>query len=166
MKESAKAWVSPDYHPVIDEVEIVPPNSTFADRASLSIGRRVMMSYHGLGHTDADILVGVPDAGVWFMGDLIEESAPPAFGDSYPLDWPLTVRLAMEGVDGAIVPGHGDVVDREFVQNQHEELVAVAELATWVIADEMSLEEAASRGPYSPEVMTSALGRALEVAKS
>lgn len=165
MKTSAKTWIPQEYHPVIDEVEITPPKSTFADRASLSIGRRVVMSYHGLGHTDADIIVGVPDADVWFLGDLIEESAPPAFGDSYPLDWPLTLRLAMEGVQGALVPGHGDVVDSQFVQNQHEELVAVAELAARVIGEELSLEKAVGLGPYSLEVTRSALERALEVSK-
>ena len=40
MKTSAKTWIPQEYHPVIDEVEITPPKSTFAERASLSGLRR------------------------------------------------------------------------------------------------------------------------------
>lgn len=163
MKDRAKKWLPHGDHPAIDEVEIMPPTRTFADKASLAIGREIELSFHGMGHTDSDIIVAVPDSDVCFMGDLIEEGAPPAFGDSYPRLWPLTLRLATSGRTGTIVPGHGDVVDSAFVRNQHEELVAVAELATFFIAGEMEMEEAASKGPYSNEVMLSALHRAQEV---
>ena len=163
MKQGAKRWLSEEWHGAIDEVEIVPPHLTFSRTASINIGRGVEMRYLGLGHTDADIVIGVPDADVTFMGDLIEEGAPPAFGDAYPLSWPLTVRLAMESLSEPIVPGHGDVVDLGFIRAQHEELVAVAELATSCIEGETNVEDAAARGPYPVEVMTMALERAMAV---
>ena len=164
MKEGAKTWVAPENHPEIDEVIVTPPNQTFSTSASLSIGREVSLSYHGLGHTDADILISVADAGVTFVGDLVEESAPPYFGDGYPLTWPLTMRLAMESMQATVVPGHGDVVDVDFVRSQREELVSVAELATSVIEGELVIEEAALLGPYPDEVMTTAIQRAVAVA--
>lgn len=151
-------------NPEIDEVEIVPPTKTFADRASLDIGRAIEMNYFGFGHTDADIVVAVPDADVSFFGDLVEEGAPPSFGDSYPVAWPLTLRLASENLSRTIVPGHGDVVDPGFVQSQHEELVAVAELATDFVNGEIDLDEAAASAPYAEEVMRRALLRAQAVA--
>jgi glyoxylase-like metal-dependent hydrolase (beta-lactamase superfamily II) len=166
MKAGAKEWLPADLHTVIDEVEIVPPAKTFSDTASLHIGKAVEMSYHGLAHTDADIVISIPDSGVAFMGDLVEESAPPSFGDSFPVLWPLTLSLAMTDVPDVIVPGHGDVVDRAFVRSQHEELVAVAELATMVIGGEVGIEEAVGLGPYPAEVMRSALERAAEVASA
>jgi glyoxylase-like metal-dependent hydrolase (beta-lactamase superfamily II) len=163
MKQGAKTWLPEQYHSAIDEVEITPPTRTFSDRASMSIGRTVEMSYHGLAHTDADIVITVPDEGVAFMGDMVEESAPPNFGDGYPVTWPLSLRLAMEGAPNSIVPGHGDVIDGVFVETQHEELVAVAELSTRLIAGEVTIREAAASGPYPEAVMQSALQRALEV---
>jgi glyoxylase-like metal-dependent hydrolase (beta-lactamase superfamily II) len=164
MKTAAKEWLPHQHHDEIDQVEIVPPRRTFAERASIGIGRDVDLSYHGFGHTDADIVVTVPDADVSFFGDLVEEGAPPSFGDSYPVAWPLTLRLAFQSMPGTIVPGHGDVVDSKFVQSQHEELVAVAELATDFVTGEVDLQEAASAGPFSDEVMREALLRAQAVA--
>lgn len=164
MKTAAKEWVPAGHHPEIDEVEIVPPTKTFAEQASIDIGRPIEMSYHGFGHTDADVIVTVADADVSFVGDLVEEGAPPSFGDSYPVAWPLTLRLASDNLSRTIVPGHGDVVDPDFVRSQQEELVAVAEMATDFVDGELDLGEAASSGPYSVEVMRSALLRAQAVA--
>lgn len=164
MREAAKRWVPAELHHLVDEVVISPPDRVFASEASVEVGRRVELSYHGLGHTDSDIVVTVPDAGVSFVGDLVEESAPPYFGDSYPVVWPLTMRLAIEDMGEVVVPGHGDVVDHGFVRTQHDELVAVAELATRVIEGELVTEEAAKLGPYPRGVMLTALNRAAEVA--
>ncbi|HEX9761650.1 MAG TPA: MBL fold metallo-hydrolase, partial [Acidimicrobiia bacterium] len=163
MKEGAKRWLDPARHAEIDAVEIVAPQMTFSDRVSIDIGRAVDLSFHGLGHTDADIRILVGDADVMFLGDLTEEGGPPSFGDSYPMIWPLTLRLALGDATGVIVPGHGDVVDRLFVEQQHGELVAVAELAAACISGDMSVGDAARRGPFPAEVMTGALERAIEV---
>ncbi|HUG32972.1 MAG TPA: MBL fold metallo-hydrolase, partial [Acidimicrobiia bacterium] len=90
MMDSARHWLGSDRADELEEVDIVPPKKTFSERASLDIGRRVEMSYHGFGHTDSDIVVTVPEAEVSFLGDLVEEGSPPVFGDGYPLAWPLT----------------------------------------------------------------------------
>lgn len=164
MKKQAMGWFPSERTEEIDEVEIAPPVKTFSEQASLDVGRQIEMSYHGLGHTDSDIVVRVPDADVAFFGDLIEEGAPPSFGDGYPVSWPLALRLASESLPGVIVPGHGDVVDAAFVHSQHEELVVVAEMSSRYVAGEIDLEEAVANGPYPEEVMKSALVRAQAVA--
>lgn len=164
MKVEAKKWMDSQRHPEIDAVEIIPPSATFSQEASLDIGRGIELRYHGFGHTDADLVVSVPDADVAFFGDLVEEGAPPSFGDSYPVAWPLTLRLASNHMTGTVVPGHGDVVDPAFVSTQREELVEVAELATSFVNGELGLAEACSSGPYSQDVMRSALLRAQAVA--
>jgi glyoxylase-like metal-dependent hydrolase (beta-lactamase superfamily II) len=69
MKAAAKEWLPAGRHSEIDAVEIVPPMQTFAERASLEVGRSIELSYHGFGHTDADIIVTVPDVDVSFFGD-------------------------------------------------------------------------------------------------
>ncbi|GGO77630.1 MBL fold metallo-hydrolase [Nonomuraea cavernae] len=142
-----------DRHAEVREVEIVPPDHTFATGATLDIGGRVVQLRHfGLGHSSNDVVTQVPDAGVVFAGDLVEEGAPPAFGDSYPLDWPgTTAAMLAELPDRVIVPGHGAVVDRAFVESQHADLVAAAELARRAHVE--GLRDLIGRFPY-PEGVT------------
>jgi glyoxylase-like metal-dependent hydrolase (beta-lactamase superfamily II) len=111
----------------VREVEIVPPEHTFSDRISLDIGRAVDLRYHGRGHTNSDISVTV--AGVVFAGDLVEESAPPSFGDAYPLDWPVALDGLLKSVEGVVVPGHGRPVDRAFVEQQRADIAVTVDLA-------------------------------------
>jgi glyoxylase-like metal-dependent hydrolase (beta-lactamase superfamily II) len=89
--------------------------------------RRVTIARPGRGHTDADLVVSVPGATgertVIFTGDLIEESGDPAIdSDSDVAAWPDTLDrlLAIGGPDAIYVPGHGRVVDAEFVRHQQD----------------------------------------------
>lgn len=164
MKEDAKAWLDEEMHPQIDEVAIVPPTQVFSAKASLDIGRDVHLAYHGFAHTDADIVVEVEDADVVFFGDMIEEGAHPSFDDSHPTAWPVTLQLASHDTTGTFVPGHGDVVDRAFVNGQLEELGTVASIAQRLIAGEIDLDVATRSGPYPIEVMRTALLRAQALA--
>jgi len=86
-------------------------------------GRAVTLVHPGPAHTDHDVFVHVPDVGVVFAGDLVEQGAPPSVGpDSHVSDWPtaLDAILALNPV--TIVPGHGDPVDADFVRRQRDEL--------------------------------------------
>jgi glyoxylase-like metal-dependent hydrolase (beta-lactamase superfamily II) len=166
MKADALEWLPKDQHAEIGETVIVAPSATFSDRVSLDIGRQVDLSFHGRAHTDADIRIIVPDAGVAFLGDLIEEGGPPSFGDSYPTIWPTTLQYAMQKSPEVLVPGHGDVVDRAFAEGQRAELAAVADLADACLRGELSVGEGSVRGPFSEEVMRSALDRAMEVGQA
>lgn len=108
-----------------------PPDRTFVGRASVDLGDRgVDLRFLGRGHTDHDVVAVVPDAGVVFAGDLVEEGAPPSFGDAFPLDWPATLGHLLDAAgEGLIVPGHGEVVDRDFVAAQLGEIAFLAEMA-------------------------------------
>jgi hypothetical protein len=110
------------------ETTIVAPNRIFPPPAHhLDIGgRQVELRYLGRGHTDNDIVITIDD--VLFAGDLIEEGGPPLFGDAYPAEWPGTVATMETLIRGPVVPGHGDVVDAEFVHAQRELLQSVAHL--------------------------------------
>jgi glyoxylase-like metal-dependent hydrolase (beta-lactamase superfamily II) len=98
------------------------------DDAVVELGNReVGIARPGRGHTDADLVVSVPGAAgertVVFAGDLIEESGDPAIdADSDVTAWPDTLErlLAIGGPDAIYVPGHGRVVDAEFVRHQQD----------------------------------------------
>ena len=102
----------------------------FASVSTIDLGDRLVELMHpGRGHTDSDIVARVADADVVFGGDLIEESGPPSFGsDSFPLDWgsslDLVVGLLTERT--VVVPGHGKVVDKDFVETQRADVADVS----------------------------------------
>jgi glyoxylase-like metal-dependent hydrolase (beta-lactamase superfamily II) len=148
------------------EVVLDPPDKTFdGDAATVdgfdAGGRPIEMRYLGRGHTDNDVVVIVPDANVLFAGDLVENGAPPYFGDGYPLDWPATVEHLVELASGAVVPGHGDVGDQAFVVRSMVEIRTIAELATLVHAGTLDLNEAILRTPYPADAAREPLERAL-----
>jgi glyoxylase-like metal-dependent hydrolase (beta-lactamase superfamily II) len=131
------------------EVVLDPPDRTFSETAYVDVGdRRVELRHIGLGHTDHDIVIKVPDAAVTFAGDLIENGAVPAFGDAYPLDWPETVFRLADIVVGVVVPGHGDHAGRTFVEDQATALAALAELGRRVHRGELSIEDAVAETPF------------------
>ena len=117
--------------PEILTTEIVPADHTFSSAAVLDLGDRVIELVHpGRGHTGGDLVARVPDADALLAGDLVEQSGPPGYGsDCFPLDWPLTLDLVLDLTtpDTVVVPGHGAVVDRAFVQDQRADIGVVAE---------------------------------------
>ncbi|GAA4193489.1 MBL fold metallo-hydrolase [Streptosporangium oxazolinicum] len=109
----------PDIADDIARTEIVPPDHLVTDRARLVVGGRpIVLAHLGRGHSGNDLVVHVPDAGVIFAGDLVENGAPPAYEDAYPLEWPATVAGLLDLLDllddgpgdgpgGATGPGNG-----------------------------------------------------------
>jgi glyoxylase-like metal-dependent hydrolase (beta-lactamase superfamily II) len=153
-------------HPEIaDELRalvIDPPENVFEASAIVELGgRRIELVHPGLGHTDADVVVHVPDARVLFAGDLLEEGAPPWFGDGWPIDWPRTVERLIPLADGAVVPGHGAVGGETFVRNQLAALEENASLARRVERGEIGLDDAIGRSPWPEPYAGDALRRGL-----
>jgi glyoxylase-like metal-dependent hydrolase (beta-lactamase superfamily II) len=152
--EQARAEVIADIPEVaadIREVIVEPPDRSFAETVRVLVGgRAVWLRYLGRGHTDTDIVVDVPDAGVLFAGDLLEDGAVPYFGDGYPLDWPETVSRLLDLVRGPVVPGHGGIQDRAFVERQLTAFLEVARLGREVNAGRMTLDDAVAASAFDP----------------
>jgi glyoxylase-like metal-dependent hydrolase (beta-lactamase superfamily II) len=145
-----------------EAVVIDPPDRLLTIAADVEVGgRRVELRYLGRGHTDGDIVVRVPDAQVMFAGDLLENGAAPWFGDGYPMDWPATVERMLPLANGAVVPGHGDVGDRAFVERQLEDFRHVADTARRVHAGELDRAAALATMPFDGTKSVEPLERAL-----
>lgn len=110
-----------------------PPRNGTED-AVVDLGdRAVTIAHLGRGHTTGDLVVVAPPTDgersplVVFTGDLVEESADPYIdADSDLAAWPATLDrlLAVGGPDARYVPGHGKVVDAEFIRRQQGWLTA------------------------------------------
>jgi glyoxylase-like metal-dependent hydrolase (beta-lactamase superfamily II) len=173
-RENVLRWV-PDLTAELNATPIEPPNRTFVEAANLDLGGTVVELRHlGRGHTSHDIIVRVDDEGIVFAGDLVEQGAPPGFEDSYLLEWPATLGLVLDLIDGVVIPGHGEPVGREFVEGQLAEIAFLAETArrTWPEllaagyephghAPHQLVDEAARHLGWPAEPVHAALGRGL-----
>lgn len=153
-------------HPRADEIlatTLRPANRGFSSAIALDLGDRVIELIHpGRGHTAGDLVVRVPDADVMVGGDLVEESDKPFIGDdSFPLEWPLTLDLVLGLMTDAtlVVPGHGQIIDRDYVQDQRVELGIIAETIRDLAGRGVPVSQALEQGewPWDPELLKSAV---------
>ena len=134
------------------ETEIVVADHTFASVRVLDLGdRQVELVHPGRGHSFGDAVVRVADAEVLLAGDLVEESGPPVYGvDCHPFDWPssLDVVLNLLSPGTLVVPGHGAVVDRAFVEEQRDAIAIVAQTIRDLAASGVPADRALADGAW------------------
>jgi len=156
---------SPD-DPHRDDVlatEPVIPDHTFSSAVALDLGDRFVELVHpGRGHTSGDLVVRVPDVDVVLAGDLVEESAPPYFNtDAWPMEWPLSLDTVLSLTTSAsvVVPGHGAPVDRDFVEQQRNDLGIVAETIRDLAGRGVPVDEAlaGAEWPFPREALAEAV---------
>ena len=113
------------------------PDVPLGHHASTSAAGTSNWCIPGRGHTNGDLVVRVPDADVVYAGDLVEESAAPAFGsDCYPAGvggapstsssgmlTPASVRVARARRGGR--PGVRDGAARGGLRRRRDDPVAV-----------------------------------------
>ncbi len=142
---------------------IVVPERTFSSVAAIDLGDRFVELLHpGRGHTAGDTVVRVADVDVLFAGDLVEQGAPPAYGeDSFPLEWPVTLDLLADllSARSVVVPGHGDPVDQSYVASQRADQGVVAETIRDLASRGVPLADAlgAANWPYDLKVLEHAV---------
>lgn len=153
--ETRAGWLDDPDDEHADEIaatEVVVPDRLFSSAFVLDLGDRLVELVHpGRGHTDGDVVVRVPDVDVVLAGDLVEESAHPWIGpDSWPMEWPLSLDIVLGLLTGSsvVVPGHGAVVDREFVEQQRNELGVIAETVRHLASSGVPASEATSAGEW------------------
>ncbi|WP_216216128.1 MBL fold metallo-hydrolase [Amycolatopsis aidingensis] len=139
---------------------LAPPEELVSETAELDLGDRIVRLIHlGPAHTDHDLVVHVPDAGVVFAGDLVEHEPGGSFStESFGTDttiagWPAALDGILALRPRIVVPGHGEPVDHEFVAAQRAPLAELAGLC----AAGLATEEAVARSPYPRAVTLAAL---------
>ena len=87
------------------------PTITFDGRMTVDLGnRRVELMQLGRAHTAGDIVIWVPDAGVMFTGDIVEDHSACYCGDGHFEDWGDTLDMIASYEPEAIAPGRGDAL--------------------------------------------------------
>ena len=107
-------------------------DQTFSSVRVLDLGdRQVELVHPGRGHTAGDAVVRVADADVVLAGDLVEESGPAGVRRWTAIRWTgrgtLDVVINLLAGDTVVVPGHGALVDRDFVEQQRQDIAITAQ---------------------------------------
>lgn len=108
------------------------PTKTVGDIEKLRIGGvNIELIHVGPGHTDNDLIVFLPDENVLHSGDLLFHNMwpfPDRTGGSRTDGWVVSCDRILE-ICGekktVVVPGHGDVGDKEIAQKQRQMLIAL-----------------------------------------
>ena len=165
-KDKWSAYYKAENRPAIAEAirdtRIALPDTLVSEPTTVDLGGRVVeIAQFGRGHTDHDLVLRVPDADVVFVGDLVENGAPPAFEGSFPASWPTALAgvLELTGPDTVVVPGHGDPVDAPFVAAQRADIAAVVGLARELTVGSVTLAEVLRDSPFPADATRRAIGR-------
>lgn len=155
----------------VQATEVVAADHTFSSVTTLDLGDRAVELVHpGRAHTAGDLVVRVPDADVVLAGDLVEQSGRggvPGFGpDCWPMEWPLSLDLVIGllTTSSVVVPGHGAPVDRDFVEQQRNEIGIVAETIRDLASRGVPVGEALAAGewPFPADRLADAVRRGYE----
>jgi cyclase len=112
-------------------IDLTLPTQTFEKKLTLTVDdRAVELLEVGPAHTQGDVMVHIPDAGVLFGGDIL-------FIDSHPVVWAGPISNWVAALDTiralqpkVIVPGHGPLTNLAAVTRLKEYLVYVDAQAT------------------------------------
>jgi glyoxylase-like metal-dependent hydrolase (beta-lactamase superfamily II) len=136
----------------VEPGSLAAPSRTFSLARVLDIGgRRVEAVHFGRGHTDGDVVVIVPDAGVIFTGDLLESAGPPAFGEDCHLrEWASAVDgiLGLVAEKTVLVPGHGHPMDRLAAFTQRAEISGLYGQVEHLVSSGVKLPDAYEAGEW------------------
>ena len=125
----------------LEGVELVDPHEVYDEETELDLGgRTVQLRTWGVAHTRSDQVAFLPEEGILFTGDLVEERIFPIYPYFPPDDadvdghrWIDVLRRLEELQPAVVVPGHGAVGDvgviaaaREFHELLRDETLRLA----------------------------------------
>jgi glyoxylase-like metal-dependent hydrolase (beta-lactamase superfamily II) len=111
---------APEIAEILAPVELARPHILYRGQADIDLGGKVVQLREvGPAHTRGDQLVIVPDEGVLFAGDLVENRFFPILpdGDAHGSRWIDLLGELERAAYPTVVPGHGAVGGTELVRD-------------------------------------------------
>lgn len=133
--------------------ESFAPTETFQSEHEISIdGHPVELRWASRGHTDGDAFVFVPEENVLHCGDLLFHGRHPfvdASSGATPAGWIRCVdaMLALCNASTVVIPGHGELTDREGLAAQKAYFERLQELVGTAIREGRSRDEVVALAP-------------------
>jgi len=125
---------------------------TFSDQMVIQGAKRsIEMRSFGGGHSKSDSFIYVPDEKILIAGDLVLGKAHPAIMYGDPVSWISIIdRLQNEYEIKQVIPGHGNVVGMESLQEMKDYLKDIQKYAKQAAASGDSLEQWLQKGVLEP----------------
>ena len=136
--EEVKARIElsdPSFTPHMDSFRVLIPSITFTERMKLYVGEHEFELINMPGHTPSETAVLIPQERVIFTGDNIFYKCQTFFKEGHPHDWLDSLeKLKQIDVD-YIVPGHGEVCTKDYIDEQ------AAFIKDWIAAAKNAVEK-------------------------
>jgi cyclase len=137
--------MDPEGLPLTDGYFLKKPSITFTTELFLYLGQHTFQLIHLPGHSASQIAVYIPEERVVFTGDNVFHHLQTYLNRSYPEEWLQSLTQIGDLDVDVIVPGHGEVCDKSYLEEQasyiKEWMAAVGE----AIRQGFSKEEAQNR---------------------
>lgn len=143
----------------VESLRLAAPTHPVTERTRVELGTLAFELIPVRAHTDADLVVLVPEAKVLITGDVLDEL--PFGGHGHPQQWLEVLRqLAALEVE-TIVPGHGPTMRHEAFDRAIALWSAILEQAAIAIRDGQSADERYARWSHSEgfDVLRAAMTR-------
>lgn len=118
IRERIKVQYSDPVPTISDDHQLRRPNITFSEHMTLYLGKHTFQIIYTPGHTIGQAAVYIPEEKVVFTGDNVSGEKRTATHNAYLDKWLESLRN-LEKLDfNLIVPGHGKVCDKKYLDVQ------------------------------------------------
>jgi len=132
-------FMAPESYPVEPAFCLRPPDITFTDKMTLYLGKHTFQLIHLPGHTPFQIATFVPEERVIFTSDNVTRL--PIFISAVPYKWLESLEKIKQLDFDKIVPGHGDIWDKSYVDVMIKDVTYWIETVKKAVDQGWSIEE-------------------------
>jgi cyclase len=138
--EGQMKWMAPDALPLPKDFHYRLPDITFTSKMTLYLGQHTFHLIAVPGHTASQIAVYVPEERVVFTSDNVTMGSP-IMVDAVPDEWLVSLKKLQALDVDKIIPGHGPVVDKAYLQTRYDDVRYCIDTVKAAIAKGWSLQE-------------------------
>lgn len=140
MARTLPGWTREEVNFVLSE-PIVMPEITFSNRMSIFLGDITLRLFHLGGHTEGSICVYVEEDKVLLSGDNVSAGQHPFRGHANSAQWIKALEWMNDLEIDAIIPGHGEMCQKDELDRLKEYLVRLYNISEELIKKGMEKEE-------------------------
>ena len=129
----------------MEKYQVRLANATFTEKMNLYVGDHTFQLFSLPGHSSGGIGVYIPQERVVFATDIVFHKKKSWLQEADPAAWLASLKK-IGGLDvDVIVPGHGDLCKKEYLEEEAGIIRQWEELVRSAIKQGLSVEEAAAK---------------------
>ena len=133
-------WTKDEVNFVLSE-PLIMPEITFSHSMSIFLGDVTLRLFHLEGHTEGSICVYVEEDKVLFTGDNVSAGQHPFRGHANSAQWLESLRWMKDLEIDVIIPGHGEMCQKDEIDRLMEYLVRLSNITEDLIQKGVERED-------------------------